>query len=254
MNRKKRVGFLIAEGILLAAAAFYRFVLLVYTTLSLCCLFAAFVVLLYYLLGRLESKKPKPAKVLRVVLTVLLACGFALFAAAETTVVRAAHTASDPEAPYCVVLGAKVNGETPTLSLEERLIAAKDYLEKYPQAKAVLSGGQGSGENISEAECMRRYLTGRGIAADRLLLEDRSTTTGENLANSFAKIRADGGDPTGRVAIVSSEYHLCRAERIAESNGCTEPVGVAAHTGWPVLRINYFIREAFGMAYEWLLV
>ena len=253
MDKKKRVGFLIAEGVLLAAAAFYRFVLLVYTTLSLCCLFAAFVVLLYFLLDRLESKKPKPAKVLRVVLTVLLVCGFALFAVAETTVMRAAHTDSDPEAPYCIVLGAKVNGETPTLSLEERLIAAKDYLEKYPQAKAVLSGGQGNGEKISEAECMRRYLAARDVLADRLLLEDRSTTTEENLANSFAKIKADGGDPTGRVAIVSSEYHLCRARRIAEKDGCAEPVGVAARTGWPVLRLNYFIREAFGMAYQWFL-
>ena len=253
MNRKKRVGFLISEGILLAAAAFYRFVLLVYTTLSLCCLFAAFVVLLYYLLGRLESKKPKPAKVLRVVLTVLLACGFALFAAAETTVVRAAHTASDPEAPYCVVLGAKVNGETPTLSLEERLIAARDYLEKYPQAKAVLSGGQGSGENISEAECMRRYLTQKGVSSNRLLLEDRSRTTEENIANSLSLIKADGGDPTGRVAIVSSEYHLCRAVRIAVKDGCAGAAGFAAHTGWPVLRLNYFVREAFGMAYQWFL-
>ena len=142
---KKHAAFFITEGVLLGAAAFYRFVLLVYITLSCCCLFVAFVVLLYYLLNRLSKKKPKPARVLKIVLTVLLACGCTLFAAAETTVVRAAHTDQDPSAPYCIVLGAKVNGETPTLSLEERLTAAKDYMEKYPQAKAVLSGGQGSG-------------------------------------------------------------------------------------------------------------
>ena len=250
MDKKKWVGFLIAEGVLLAAAAFYRFVLLVYTTLALCCLFAAFVALLYFLLDRLGQKKPRPAKTLRIVLTVLLAAGFALFAAAETTVVRGAHTDTNSEAPYCIVLGAKVNGETPTLSLEERLIAAKDYLETYPAAKAVLSGGQGPGEGISEAEAMRRYLTQAGIAPDRLLLEDRSTTTEENIANSLAVVRANGGDPSGRVAIVSSEYHLCRARRIGAANGCV-PIGVAAHTGWPVLRLNYFVREAFGMAWQW---
>ena len=250
MDKKKRRAFFIAEGILLAAAAFYRFVLLVYTTLSLCCLFVAFVVLLYFLVDRLGQKKPKPAKTLRIVLTVLLAAGFALFAAAETTVVRGAHTDSEPEAPYCIVLGAKVNGETPTLSLEERLLAAKDYLETYPQAKAVLSGAQGPGEGISEAEAMRRYLTQAGIAPDRLLLEEHSTTTEENIANSLAVIAADGGDRTGRVAVVSSEYHLCRARRIAAKNGC-QALGYAAHTGWPVLRLNYFVREAFGMAWQW---
>lgn len=251
MDKRKIIGVLIAVGILLAAAAFYRFVLLVYTTLSFCCLFLAIVVLLYFLLDLMGRKKPRPAKIMRTLLTVLLVCGFAFFAVAETAVVRGAQTDREPEALYCVVLGAKVNREVPTLSLVERLIAAKNYLETYPQAKAVLSGGQGEGENISEAECMRRWLAEKGIADGRLLLEDRSHSTSENIANALAIIDADGGDRSGRVAIVSSEYHLCRARKIAASYGCT-PVGVAAHTGWPVLRLNYFIREAFGMAWQWL--
>ena len=253
MDRKKRTAFFITEGVLLTAAAFYRFVLLVYTTLSFCCLFAALVVLLYFLLDWLSVQRPKPAKILRTLLTVALTCGFTLFAVAETTVVHAARTDPDPEAPYCIVLGAKVNGETPTLSLTERVTAAKDYLEKYPEAKAVLSGGQGSGERISEAECMRRWLVQNGIDGSRLLLEDGSHTTQQNIANSLAVIAADGGSANGKTAIVSSEYHLCRAKRIARKNGCPNAAGVAARTGWPVLRLNYFIREAFGMAYQWLL-
>lgn len=253
MSGKKRCAFLIAEGALLAAAAFYRFVLLVYITLDLCCLFAAFVLMLYFLLDLLSVRKPKPARALRAALTVLLICGLALFAVAETAVVRGARTDADAEAPYCVVLGAKVNGETPTLSLTERLTAAQAYLKKYPKAKAVLSGGQGEGERISEAECMHRWLVEKGVDGSRLLLEDRSHTTQQNILNSLAVIRTDGGS-TEKVAIVSSEYHLSRAKRIARENGCLNAVGFAAKTGWPVLRLNYFIREAFAMAYQWLLV
>lgn len=250
--KKKHIAFFVTEGVLLAAAAFYRFVLLVYITLERCCLFAAFIVLLYFLLGLLAAKKPKIAKGMKIVLTVLLLCGCALFAVSETAVVRAAHTDKDAAAPYCVVLGAAVNGETPTLSLVERMTAAEDYLKAHPKAKAVLSGGQGPGETISEAEAMRRWLVKKGVSENRLILEDKSHTTEQNIANSLVKIGADGGDPTGSVAIVTSEYHLCRAKLFAERAGA-EPEGIAARTGWPVLRLNYFIREAFGMAYLWIL-
>lgn len=250
--KKKHIAFFVTEGVLLAAAAFYRFVLLVYITLERCCLFAAFVILLYFLLGLMASKRPTAAKVLRTVLTVLLVCGCVLFTVAETAVVRAMHTDKDSGAPYCLVLGAAVNGETPTLSLTERMTAAREYLEVRPDAKAVLSGGKGSGERISEAECMRRWLVEKGISESRLILEDQSHTTEQNITNSLQKIKADGGNPAGRVAIVTSEYHLCRAKLFAERAGA-EPVGVAARTSWRVLRLNYFIREAFGMAYMWML-
>ena len=69
--------------------------------------------------------------------------------------------------------------------LSERLCAAYEYLNRNPKAMCVLSGGQGDGEEISEAECMYRYLTGRGIDGARLLLEDQSTTTAENLQYSM---------------------------------------------------------------------
>lgn len=251
MKKRNLMAFFMIEGALVAAAAFFHFVLLVYITLERCCLFTAFVILLYFLLERMASKRPAVAKVLRTVLTVLLLCGCALFTVAETAVVRAMHTDKDSGAQYCVVLGAAVNGETPTLSLTERMTAAREYLEAQPGAKAILSGGKGPGEHISEAECMRRWLVEKGIFKDRLILEDQSHTTEQNIRNSLQKIRTDGGDPAGKVAIITSEYHLCRAKFIAERAGA-EPVGVAARTSWPVLRLNYFIREAFGMAYVWM--
>ena len=83
-----------------------------------------------------------------------------------------------------IVLGCGVNGDRPSLMLTERLDAAYDYLNTHEEVVCILSGGQGKGENISEAECMYRSLTEKGIARDRLYKEDRSTSTRENLLYS----------------------------------------------------------------------
>ncbi len=82
---------------------------------------------------------------------------------------------------YAVILGAKVNGEIPSLSLQFRLDAALEYAIQYPHVYLILSGGQGPGEHISESEAMKRFLVKNGIQEERLLIEDLSTSTYENL-------------------------------------------------------------------------
>ncbi len=153
---------------------------------------------------------------------------------------------------YVIVLGAGVNGTEPSLSLRNRLEAALDFLEKAPGAAAVLSGGQGPGEQITEAECMRRWLAARGVAPERLILETRAATTRENIEFSLALIEQREGRRPDGIAIVSSEYHLLRAKMQAKKLGVSDCAGVAARTTLPVLRVNYFIREGFGAAYEYL--
>lgn len=184
----------------------------------------------------------------RLVLTALLALGCAAFLAFEIPVVHAARTDEDPEADYLIVLGAGVNGSEPSLSMVNRLEAAQAYLETYPDAVAIVSGGQGAGEDVTEAVAMYDWLVARGVDPARILREDASTSTQENLENSFALIRARGGNPADGVAIVSSEYHLYRARALARALGAT-PLGVAAETTLPTMRVNYFIREAFAAAY-----
>lgn len=162
--------------------------------------------------------------------------------------VRDARTDTGAHPNAIIVLGAGVNGSTPSLSMCNRLDAALDYLGANPDALAVVSGGQGEGEDITEAEAMADYLTAHGIDSARIVQEERSRTTRENLENSFAILRARGYDPADGVGIVTSEYHLCRAKRMARALGA-EPVGIAAETTLPSMRINYFIREAFAAAY-----
>lgn len=185
---------------------------------------------------------------LRVAVTVLLVIGMAVFIIIEIPIVREARTDAPDDCEYVIVLGAGLRGDVPTLSLRNRLDAALEWLESHPDCVAVVSGGQGPGENMPEGEAMGIWLEARGIEPERIIVEDKSTSTMENLENSFALIREAGGEPDGNCAIITSEYHLCRAKLMAESLG-VEAWGVAAHTSWPSLMLNYFIREAFAVTY-----
>ena len=147
--------------------------------------------------------------------------------------------------PTLIVLGCQVRGETPSLLLRYRIQAAADYLEANPESTAVLSGGCGSGENISEAECMYRSLTALGIDPSRLFPEDKSTTTEENLRFSKALMEREG--LKGPVAVVSNDFHICRALEMAEDLGL-EAQGLAARSNW-YSRPTYILREALGLLY-----
>ena len=250
-NNKPARGFWIAEAFLLAGAAFFAFALVGYRTLSLCLLLAAAVVAAFYLLRLLNTKHPKPARALKIALICLLSGAAIVFAVAETPVLLSAKTDDEPEAPYLIVLGAGVNGTAPSLSLLNRLEAAKDYLNEYPNAEVIVSGGQGSGEDITEARCMRDWLIQNHIDRSRIIMEEKAVNTLENIEFSLDIIKSRGDDPSAPVAIVSSEYHLYRAKYMARELGA-EPVGVAGKTSLPVLRLNYFIREAAAVLYLWV--
>lgn len=207
-----------------------------------------FIGYLCWLLAVLIFALPRLNKTWRIVLAVLLVVGAAVFAVFEAPVISNAKTDSEPRADYLIVLGAGVNGSSPSLSMVNRLEAALAYLEAYPEAVVIVSGGQGPGEDITEAVAMHDWLVAHGFSEARIVQEDQSTSTRENLENSFAIIHDRGGDPADGVAIVSSEYHLYRAKQMARALGA-KPLGVAAETTLPTMRVNYFIREAFAAAY-----
>ena len=112
---------------------------------------------------------------------------------------------------YAIILGAKVNGDTPSLSLRYRLDAALGYANDHRHVKFVLSGGQGPDEDITEAEAMKRFFVEKGIHEDRLILETESTTTYENLLFSKKLL------PTSvqSVTIITSDYHIARTRKLA---------------------------------------
>lgn len=160
-----------------------------------------------------------------------------------------------PEEPAdaVIVLGAGVNGTQPSLSLRTRLDAAADYLAANPEVPAVLTGGQGYGEEITEAQCMYNYLTERGVDADRLILEESASNTAENFAFSRELLKEAGVDPSAdTVAVVTNDFHIARAKLLAARNGYGYAVGVPAELPWIHLEINYYLREAFAMVKSFL--
>lgn len=143
------------------------------------------------------------------------------------------------EAPEAViVLGCQVRGEVPSTMLAQRLDAALATLSEYPDAVCVVSGGKGNGENVSEAEAMRRYLAERGVEDSRIITEDKSVSTRENIRFSAELLKERGIDTA---VIVTNEFHQYRADIYARRNGIT-----AGHHSnrTPVYNLaNYWVRE-----------
>ncbi len=172
----------------------------------------------------------------------------ALLAVIETGCMVSACMKKPAENATAVVLGCRVYGERPSLSLVERLEAAYDYLVENPEAVCVVSGGQGEGENISEAEAMSRWLVARGIEKERIYKENQSTSTEENIAFSKEVIEENGLNQN--IAIVTSEYHSYRAGIIAEKyilNYGAAP----GQTAWWTLP-TFYVRELYAILAEWL--
>lgn len=220
--------------------------------LGLCCFCLAGLLICYFLIGILTRHHIVTGKVLRTILSCLLCFGILIFLGTEIIILNASKGSPETDCPYIVVLGAKVNGTSPSLSLSDRIRAAENYLKAHPDTIAVLSGGQGPDEGIPEAECMFNELTKRGIAPERLWLEPRSTSTWENLNFSLDIIEEKTGVRPDSIGLLSSEYHLFRAGLFAKDCG-VEAIGIPAATSWPSIRLNYFLREAAGVWHYILL-
>ena len=237
-QKKKRPVWAFVSVALGAMGFFFRFALRGYTYWGYLCFLLIALILAHHFL---------PSVLWRILLA-LVCIGFVYFCIIEISIIRNARTDPDPERPYLVVLGAAVYGDRPSLTLVKRLEGARDYLLKYPKSTVIVSGGMGKGETVPEGQAMHDWLIQNGISEGRILTEPSATSTQENLSYSFALIRSRGDEPDGNVAIVSSAYHLFRAKTMARMQG-VDAVGVAAPWGYPMVMLNYFIREAFGVTH-----
>ena len=239
---KIRKNWIAVAGALTAAALVLRFAVRGYAWWGYALLFAAALVALHRFL---------PAALWKLVVA-LVCLGLAYFCFVESFIIRSAHTDADDRRDYLIVLGAAVYGDQPSLTLIRRMEGAMDYLARHPDSVAIVSGGMGRGERVTEGQAMYDWMTAHGVDPARILVETEATSTEENLRNSFAIIRARGDEPQGKVAIVSSAYHLYRAKLFAQKLGVSDAAGVAAPWGYFFVMLNYFIREAFGVTHFWV--
>jgi len=206
-------------------------------------------VTLYGLSARLCARYDWPGRaafVLRRLMQVfVIAC---LCVAVTANVFILSHRSGDGDKPVDVllVLGAGLYGDVPSPVLAERLRSAVDYMERHPGVRAVVTGGQGPGETVTEGDCMYAYMTARGIDGARISVENTSRNTAENVANARAFLQG-----ARTVGVVTSDFHLYRAKLIVRKAGY-EPVGVAAVTPSLKVKLTMQVRETASVVFAWL--
>ena len=149
-----------------------------------------------------------------------------------------------------IVLGCGIRGERVSVGLAKRLDKAYEYYELNPNAVIIVSGGQGPQEDISEALAMKRYLTDKGVPEDKIIMEDKSTSTIENFKYSH-EIMKEKGLPEDSVVFVTNTYHIYRGFCYAGKEGL-EVTHLGTDTTWYTIPMNY-LREMMAVAKMWLL-
>ncbi len=177
----------------------------------------------------------------RIILCVLAAgiVGFVGFCG-YNGVMMLKYSSQPLEQVNCVmILGCQVKGSEPGGELLKRLNTALPLIEAHPDCMIIVTGGQGTGEDISEAECMKQWLTERDIDEGRIYTECNSHSTAQNFTYS-APILSELGISNG-IAVVTNDFHQYRAELYADRLGLS--VGHYSVTTSPLVFPNYLIRE-----------
>lgn len=225
---------------------------------------------------RLE-KHPEHAMLrLPVTLVTLIGAGLVILLVLQIMMFGRIPAVAEPALDYVIVLGAHVRQEGPSKTLRLRLDKAAEYALQNPETTLILSGGKGEDEPESEAEAMQAYLLEKGVPQWQMLLEKNSTSTLENMAYSWTMIQQEkvrsheenmrrrlareGSSPIHaladetepglarpvRIGVVTSNFHLYRATKIAQKQGITDVRGIAAGSD-PVLLIHYAVRDALAV-------
>jgi len=253
--RKRNKGTILAcfvMAFLLLLAYFFKFCVQGYSFSALVCVALTAVIGFYTFVPKLKTKYPKFTRTVIRIFTIILCIGLLVVSVTEALIIKESFGSPEEKCDYLLVLGAKVRSSGPSLSLQNRIDVAYDYLTANPDVIAVVSGGQGSDEPMTEAQCMYDRLTAKGIDPSRIWMEDKATSTWENLLYSLNLIEEKTGQRPEKLAVLSSEYHMFRAKLFTEKAGA-EFAGVPARTTNPVLMVNYFLREVAGVWHYILL-
>lgn len=237
------IAGLVGLVLLLAGDLYNSFGFLVCTAGGLL-LLAAWLLTLKHLSKSKSEKKRKIVKIVKIISFTAMSAVLLSFLIIEGLILAHKGGTEAPDADILIVLGAGLHGDQPSLTLSSRLKVALDYLNEHPTAVAVLTGGQGTGETVTEASAMAKWLTDRGVSPRRLYLEEQATDTRENLRFSKALMETQG--LSGKVAVLSNSFHLYRAKLLAGQAG----LGAVQTLSAPVpavplrwLSVSVYLRE-----------
>ena len=194
-----------------------------------------------------------PCKAAFVAGLLLCAGSFALLAGIALLYIAAVvlnKKAESRDVDYIILLGAYVSGYEPTFEMRKRIEAAAGYLIRHPAAKVICSGGQGPDEPMPEAVVECHNLKLMGISEDRILIEDRSTSSREGIRRSLSLME----NPEAATGIVTSDYHVFRCYLLcyllAKKYFVNEPVFIKADIVGNISFVNWAAREVLVTAVE----
>lgn len=177
-----------------------------------------------------------------------LSVGLVFFLGVEGMILKGALTMPKEPQDYVIVLGAHVRASGPSRALVLRLEKAYEYALEHPDTMIIVSGGQGGNEPCTESSAMKEYLVKKGISEERILEENASTNTRENLTFSRALIPEHAS-----VGIISNGFHICRALHLAKTLGYENPNGIPAKSDLATQPTN-LLREFFAVVKDFWLI
>lgn len=144
-----------------------------------------------------------------------------------------------------MILGCQVKGDVPGRELVNRLETALPLIERNPSAPVIVTGGRGRGEDISEGECMKAWLVGKGVDESRIYVECASHSTATNFTNSAPILEQLG--VTDGIAVVTNDFHQYRSDIYARRLGLS--VGHYSAPTRALVLPNYIIRELAALCF-----
>ena len=178
----------------------------------------------------------------------------AVLSVALVTGIQLAKCAPDGgSAPYLLVLGTTVNGTEPSIMLGERIEAAYHYLAAHPDVICIPTGGKNPDADITEAQCIANKLVAMGIDKSRIWLEEKGTTTLENLQCSLALIEEKTGSKPESFAFLTSDFHVFRVRLVARRLGLTA-FAHASRSKHTIFYYPAFLREILAVWYYFVII
>ncbi len=179
---------------------------------------------------------------------VMFCLGCLLFVFVEGLILSGFSAKGKEGLDYIIVLGAQMKEHGPSRVLKMRLDTAYDYLTDNPDTVVIVSGGQGNDEHVSEAQGMYDYLVEKGVEPERILKEDKSRNTSQNINYSGELLDRENCS----VGIVTNNFHIFRATHIAEKSGYRQVYGIAAPSEL-MMQGNNMLREFMGVMKDFLV-
>jgi len=204
---------------------------------------AAFIYLAAFLMGNGRWKKI-PLWLRKTALIFLAVC-VSLFLITELLILSKFNAKAKEGADCIIVLGAQMYAGGPSVLYRQRLDSAYDYLKANPDTICIVTGAKGSNEPVSEGAGGREYLIGRGIDASRVLCEEASFNTRENIENAYELLKQTAPNAQ-RIVIVTNNFHVFRGMFLAKKITGLSVEGIASPAVARFLPTN-MLREPLGV-------